>query len=141
MPYASGRIFNDADSHVMETSDWLATYADPEIRAILPPPDFARTGRMADAIGRKHDWSTLDVEANIMQLKGWEAYGASDPAERSHALEVLGFNCQLVFPSIAPGQFWGLFAQTHRDAKLVYGGSRGFVPLDVPQLAEREIEE
>jgi hypothetical protein len=80
MPYAHGRIFNDADSHVMETSDWLATYADPKIREILPAPDFARTGRMADAIGKKHDWSKIDLEQNIMQLKGWEAYGASDPA-------------------------------------------------------------
>jgi predicted TIM-barrel fold metal-dependent hydrolase len=160
MPYAEGRTFNDADSHVMETSDWLATYADPEIRMILPKPDFARTGRMADAIGRKHDWSTIDLEQNIMQLKGWEAYGAIDPQERSRALDVLGFNCQLVFPSIAPGQFWGLFGQTHRDPKLLYGGSRalnraitdfcsadkrllpvGFVPLDVPELAEREIEQ
>jgi len=160
MPYAEGRTFNDADSHVMETSDWLATYADPEIRKILPQPDFARTGRMAEAIGRKHDWSSIDLEQNIMQLKGWEAYGASDPHERSRALDVLGFNCQLVFPSIAPGQFWGLFSQTHRDPQLLYGGSRalnraitdfcsvdkrllpvGFIPLDVPELAEREIEQ
>ena len=62
MPYAEGRTFNDADSHVMETSDWLATYADPKIRRILPKPDFARTGRMAEAIDRKHDWSSIDLE-------------------------------------------------------------------------------
>jgi hypothetical protein len=137
----------------METSDWLGTYADPEIRAILPKPDFARTGRMADAIGKARHWSTIGLEQNIMQLKGWEAYGGSDPAERSRALDVLGFNCQLVLPSIAPGQFWGLFGQTHRNAKLLYGGFRalnraitdfcsvgkrllpvGFVPLDVPEI-------
>ena len=160
MPYAEGRTFNDADSHVMETSEWLSAYADPEIRKILPKPDFARTGRMADAIGRKHDWATIDLEQTIMHLKGWEAYGATDPQERSRALDVLGFSCQLLFPSIAPGQFWGLFAQTHHDPKLMYGGARalnraitdfcsadkrllpvGFVPLNVPEMAEREIEE
>src|SRR5579885_2865596 len=31
MPYAEGRVFYDADSHVMETSDWLEPFADPDI--------------------------------------------------------------------------------------------------------------
>ena len=26
MPYAEGRIFHDADSHLMETQDWLISY-------------------------------------------------------------------------------------------------------------------
>ena len=160
MPYAEGRTYNDADSHVMETRDWLASYADPGLRAKLPPPDFARTGRMADAIGKAPDWSSIDIEANLMTLKGWAAYGAIDPAERSRALDLLGFRRQLVFASIAPGQFWGLFAQRERDREVLYGGARalnramadfcandkrllpvGFVPLDEPRLAEREIEE
>ena len=37
MPYAQGRIFNDADSHVMETRDWMTRYADPGIRERLAP--------------------------------------------------------------------------------------------------------
>jgi uncharacterized protein len=161
MPYAEGRIYNDADSHIMETRDWLASYIDPRLHDRLPPPDFAR--RMADAVGKTRDaahWASINLEANLMNLKGWDAYGANDPAQRTHALDLLGFNCQLVFASIAPGQFWGTFAQSHRDAELLYGGSRafnraivefcahdrrllpvGFVPLDVPELAEREIEE
>ncbi len=163
MPYAEGRIYHDADSHIMETRDWLAGYIDPRLRDRLPPPDFSRTGRMADAIGKTRDdahWASMNLEANLMNLKGWDAYGASDPKERTHALDLLGFNSQLVFPSIAPAQFWGSFAQSQYDAELLYGGSRalnramvdfcahdqrlipvGFVPLDVPELAEREIEE
>lgn len=163
MPYAAGRIYNDADSHVMETRDWLATYADPDIRERIPPPDFSRTGRMADALGRTHDsayWASVNLEENLMTLKGWDAYGANDPIQRTHALDLLGFNCQLVFPSIALGQFWGLFEQNQRNPDLLYGGARalnraitdfcahdkrllpvGFVPLDVPELAEREIDE
>ena len=35
MPYAEGRTYHDADSHVMETPDWLAPYADPETGAQL----------------------------------------------------------------------------------------------------------
>jgi len=37
MPYAEGRIIHDADSHVMETPDWLVPYADPDIRERLEP--------------------------------------------------------------------------------------------------------
>lgn len=163
MPYAEGRIYNDADSHIMETRDWLASYIDPSLRDRLPAPDFARTGRMADAIGKTRDaahWKAANLEANLMNLKGWDAYGATDPDERTRALDMLGFNSQLVFASIAPGQFWGSFAQREHDAELLYGGARalnramvefcahdkrlipvGFVPLDVPERAEQEIEE
>jgi len=163
MPYAERRIYNDADSHIMETRDWLASYIDPRLRDRLPPPDFARTGRMADAIGKTRDdqhWKSVNLDANLMNLKGWDAYGATDATERTRALDLLGFNCQLVFASIAPGQFWGSFAQTEHDADLLYGGARalnraivdfcahdkrllpvGFVSLDVPERAEREIEE
>jgi predicted TIM-barrel fold metal-dependent hydrolase len=163
MPYAEGRTYNDADSHIMETRDWLASYIDPRLRDRLPPPDFARTGRMADAIGKTRDanhWKSVNLEANLMNLKGWDAYGATDSFERTRALDLLGFNSQLVFASIAPGQFWGSFAQFEHDADLLYGGAHalnraivdfcahdkrllpvGFVSLDVPERAEREIEE
>ena len=29
MSYAAGRVINDADSHIMESLDWLSSYADP----------------------------------------------------------------------------------------------------------------
>ena len=35
-PYAGGRKCYDADSHLMETIDWLSHYADPSIRDDLP---------------------------------------------------------------------------------------------------------
>ncbi len=37
MPYATGRVYYDADSHVMETSDWLEQHAEPGIRERLRP--------------------------------------------------------------------------------------------------------
>ena len=37
MPYATGRTFYDADSHIMETNSWLADFADPDIRDRLRP--------------------------------------------------------------------------------------------------------
>ena len=36
MPYAH-RPMHDADSHVMETPDWLRAHADPGVREKLPP--------------------------------------------------------------------------------------------------------
>jgi hypothetical protein len=35
MPYAQGRVFNDANSHIVETLDWLAGYADPSVEVAL----------------------------------------------------------------------------------------------------------
>ena len=37
MPYAQGRIFYDADSHLMELSEWLPKFADPGIRERIRP--------------------------------------------------------------------------------------------------------
>jgi hypothetical protein len=37
MPYAQGRTFYDADSHVMELGDWLPKYADAGIRERIRP--------------------------------------------------------------------------------------------------------
>jgi len=37
VPYAQGRVFHDADSHVMETPDWLVPYADPAVRERMRP--------------------------------------------------------------------------------------------------------
>ena len=127
MPYAEGRIYHDADSHLMETRDWLVAYADPQVRERLAPLYINATGRMAEAIGKKRDadhWAAVNIEVNLMNLKGWEAFGASDPQERTRALDMLGFSRQLLFPSIALSQFWGLFSQREKDPEVLYGGAR-----------------
>src|SRR6202035_3857231 len=75
-------------------------------------------------------------------------------------VDLLGFARQLLFSSMAISQFWGLFEQRQSEPAVLYGGARahnramtdfcagdnrliavGFIPLDVPELAEREIEE
>jgi uncharacterized protein len=166
MPYAEGRIFNDADSHIMETQDWLISYADPDLRTKLRPLAIGSGGKMvekaiAHAAGRRKDAAALaDAEANLMLRKGWEALGAFDPDERRRALDLLGFNSQLVFTTFAITHFWGEFDQVRSTPEVLYGGTRahnraiadfcrgdkrllgvGFVPLDIPELAEKEIDE
>ena len=37
MPYVEGRTVHDADSHVMETPDWLVAWADPGVRERMKP--------------------------------------------------------------------------------------------------------
>src|SRR5207237_2516913 len=41
MPYAEGRTFFDADSHLMELPGFLRDHADPSIRERLPQLNFA----------------------------------------------------------------------------------------------------
>src|SRR5690606_1485317 len=82
---------------------------------------------------------------------------AVDPAERSRALDLMGFHRQFVFATFSWGQFDPLsYAPTARagDAKALYGGAlahnrgvaefcaddprlmaSGMLPLEVPELA------
>jgi len=86
MPYAEGRVYNDADAHVMEPASWLADYADARTRALLRPLDLSKAGKMAEhALRGKFDaghWDEVDIEKNLMFVKGWEALGAFNSTER-----------------------------------------------------------
>jgi uncharacterized protein len=166
MPYAEGRIFNDADSHVMETQEWLIAHADPELRPKLRPLALGSAGKLADrAVAHAQDRKTnasaaAELEANLMLKKGWDALGAFDPDERRRAMDLLGFHRQLVFTTFAITHFWGEFEQVRATPEVMYGGARahnraiaafckgdqrllavGFVPLDDAELAAREIDE
>jgi uncharacterized protein len=164
MTYAEGRVYNDADAHIMETAAWMSDYAVTRTRAILKPLDLSMAGNMVDRMrGDTADpghWDKVDLEKNLMLLKGWEALGAFNPAERSRALDLLGFNRQLIFTTLAMSQFWGVYGQRDNDPGLLYGGARalnraigdfckddrrmiavGFLPMDDAEQAEREIEE
>jgi len=160
MPYAQGRVYYDADSHLMETSDWLVAYADPDIRERIRPLYLGGAGKLADDAVRDADRRKAgeigldDIEAGLMTRKGWSAYGAFDPDERRHALDLLGFDKQLVFSTFAPTQF------LDDDPDLLYGGTRahnramadfcssddrliavGFVPLQDADRATEAVEE
>jgi predicted TIM-barrel fold metal-dependent hydrolase len=124
MSYAAGRTCYDADSHIMELSDWLVGYADPDVRERIRPLYLGGAGKLAeqavqDAEARRGDaQAARALEENLMQAKGWSALGAFDPAERRRALDLLGFERQLVFSTFAATQFAG------DDLELLYGGTR-----------------
>ena len=44
MPYAHGRTYFDADSHIMELPEWLPAYADAAVRERIRPFSLGSTG-------------------------------------------------------------------------------------------------
>ena len=128
--YAGERKCYDADSHIMETADWLARHADPAIRDELPSfvPQGGKAseagrgllGTIEEAAKRREDpEATRKLEENVIAgPKGWLALGATDPAERRRTLDLLGFEKQLVFATFSVGQF-----AFSRDPRVAYGGA------------------
>ena len=122
--YAGEQRICDADSHIMELSGWLAEYADPGIRDRIRPLYLGGAGKLAeDAVQRAEarrgdEAAAVALEEELLTKKGWHALGAFDPAERSRALDLLGFESQLVFATFAATQYVG------DDAELLDGGLR-----------------
>jgi predicted TIM-barrel fold metal-dependent hydrolase len=160
MPYAEGRSYYDADSHLMETPEWLASYAEPSLRERIPSFSLGSTGTRAVVermIARGQSRAGVATEragheAELMTRKSWDAYGAFHKDDRRRALDLLGFHQQLVFSTFAPGQ-----SEFARDVDVSYAASRAltrgmidfcagdarllpvtFIPLTVPERAIAE---
>ncbi|MDG2028391.1 MAG: amidohydrolase family protein [Acidimicrobiales bacterium] len=122
MSYAPERVVHDADSHIMELPDWIERYADPGVRERLRPLALGGAGKLAEAAvaeasARRDDSERADAaEAALMNSKGWSGLGAFDATERSRAMDLLGFDSQLVFSTFAGNQFLG------DDLELSQGG-------------------
>jgi predicted TIM-barrel fold metal-dependent hydrolase len=112
MSYAQGRTFRDADSHIMELPDFLIAHADPNMRELMPRihVDAPRLQqglgdaavRGAHAPERVAELVALG-DGLIAGPKGYLALGAFNAAERSRALDLLGFTQQLVFATFSEG--------------------------------------
>ncbi|HEY2215839.1 MAG TPA: amidohydrolase family protein [Acidimicrobiales bacterium] len=164
MTYAHRPHINDADSHLMEGLNWMRDHADARTRALLPDLTVAldKGGAGADhaieaGLARMLDpIKTAQLEENVIgSAKGWGALGAMDTTERTRALDLLGFQSQLVFSTFSTG----LFAFSD-DLELVYGGasahnrmmhafcsgdprlmSVGFLPLNEPDRSLEALAE
>jgi predicted TIM-barrel fold metal-dependent hydrolase len=111
MTYAGDRLMLDADSHVMELTDFLDEYLDPTQRerlerrgmeAVRPVIDQA----VSRAERRRADPAkAAEAEERLMVDKGWSALGGFDPTERTRVLDLFGFHRQLVFATFATSMF------------------------------------
>jgi predicted TIM-barrel fold metal-dependent hydrolase len=126
MTYATDRLYCDADSHILETKDWISKFTDAGILAKLPEMSLAKSGTKSfevinDAVAKQRQRAASGVAAIdvVKGIKGWNAPGAFDAAERKAALDDLGFKRQLVFSTFSATQYLH-----HDDLDVRYGGIR-----------------
>ena len=109
MNYSANRIIYDADSHVMETREWLDPFMDADLKSKLAPLYGHKPGRidkiLDQAKARKGDLKAQAkaLDNPIAGPKGWIAAGAFDPDERIQVLDQFGFSGQLVFGTAGLG--------------------------------------
>ena len=106
MAYVEDRIIHDADAHTMEPPEWLEPFATPEVARYALDHFSIGDNEQVFADIEKARVRQADPEfragaaAEVMLRKNYIAPGAWDPADRSQALDDLGFASQLVFPSM-----------------------------------------
>src|SRR5580692_8777270 len=156
MTYAPAtRAFYDADSHIMELPDFLKRYADPALRDEIPNVSYSASivtdeevAVIMDQGGRhrpEHVAAQIALGDRLIETsKEIQALGAFDAADRSTALDMLGFRRQLVFATHSVAMPFSPSSKI--EPKLRYGGARAderlmgvaIVPLDEPDLALAE---
>lgn len=150
-----GTAIFDADSHVMETPEWLGTYADEVLRSGFAPLPFDEAGAGAAELmaslpdlWEAHRHQAIGPEV-LKGPKGWMAPGALDTTVRARVLDALHIDAQLVFPTFSLGHF-----SLSKDPDVLYGGTEalnramaefcrpdprlkavGFLPLREPERA------
>ena len=107
--YAGGRSVIDADSHVMEWPGFLTDHADAAVRDRLPAI-VGGLSRLDVTRGSHTDAERAELLALGSDLirrgpKWHAALGGVDGAERSAALDLLGFAHQVVFSSLCAPLF------------------------------------
>ena len=168
MTYASDRPYYDADSHIMELPDFLKAYADPALRDEIFEVSYSASlvtdEEVAEIVAQGGRHSAEHVAAQvalgdelIAKSKEIQALGAFNKADRSTALDLLGFRKQLVFATHSVVQPFHPSSKTRTDLR--YGATRahnrhmldfcaddarlmgvGVVPLDDPEQAIRELD-
>ncbi|MFP6630049.1 MAG: hypothetical protein VCC67_13540, partial [Myxococcota bacterium] len=118
MPYVENAEIHDADSHIMETPEWMFDYVTADVREKMEPVFVASTRPGEDTFieqlrveHRDPGYRARD-ETEIMLRKNWKATGSFIREDRPRALDLLGFRSQLVFNTFTNPQ---LLAAEHGD--------------------------
>lgn len=164
----ASRAIYDADSHIMELPDFLKKYADPALRDEIPEVSYSASivtdEEVAVIMGQGGRHSAEHVAAQIAmgdqliaQSKEIQALGAFNAADRTTAMNLLGFKKQLVFATHSVAMPFS--ASSKLEHRLRYGAARAHnrhmadfcaaddrllgvavVPLDDPALAMAELD-
>lgn len=131
MGYAGTRRIIDADSHLIELDDFVTIAASPSELPLIPRMDAQQNlpvsaealerGRELFAKRRSDPAVMARFEAGLLDASksGWSRLGAFDPAERSHCLDLFGFQAQLVLGTYAYHQ-----VVHSRDRDVLVAGTR-----------------
>jgi predicted TIM-barrel fold metal-dependent hydrolase len=104
MPYIENRIVHDADAHTMELPNWFDDYADKNIQKAFRERFRGNKGLAQtyfENIDEDHQTTTYQEknEEELMIRKNYDALGSFNSKDRSEALDLLGVQSQLVFPT------------------------------------------
>ena len=164
---AEQRYF-DADSHIMELPNFLKAYADPKLRDDIPEVSYSASLVTDEEVavimaqGGRHSDQHIQAQIAlgddlIAHSKEIQALGAFNKQDRTQALDLLGFDKQLVFATHSVA--FPFHPSSKKDPILRYGATRahnrhmadfcgtdsrlmgvGIVPLDDPGRAMAELE-
>jgi predicted TIM-barrel fold metal-dependent hydrolase len=160
MTYAGERRILDADSHLMELPDFLTAHADPGARDLMPSLGEIATGQFDPGRHVGRSGHPPEVVTELVALgdgltrgpKWHDALGSFSGEERRIALDLLGFEAQVVFASFcarptfeAPPEHRYAIARAHNRAVAAFCGHDrrligvALTPLDDPDRAVEEI--
>jgi uncharacterized protein len=108
MTYAGTRRIIDADSHLMEWPGFLTDHVDPAYRDAMPSLGGRSGLAVSDGSRTEAERQALVDLGDELVRKGpkWHAaLGGVDPGERSIALDLLGFDYQVVYSSLCAPLF------------------------------------
>ena len=106
MPHIADRFVHDADAHTMETRGWLTPFCEDKFKeqiASLFNRGFDRQGDSYQKTIDLHDEPTFRAkdEEEFMARKNLMAIGSFRKEDRSQAIDLLGVQSQLLFPTSA----------------------------------------
>ncbi len=106
MPHITDRFVHDADTHTMETKDWLTPFCEEKFKeqiASIFNRNFDKQGDKYQETIDLHDQPDFRAkdEEEFMARKNLLAIGSFRKEDRSQAIDLLGVQSQLLFPTSA----------------------------------------
>ena len=106
MPHIADRFVHDADAHTMETRDWLTPFCEDKFKEQITSlfnRGFDRQGDSYQKTIDLHDEPTFRAKdkEEFMARKNLMAIGSFRKEDRSQAIDLLGVQSQLLFPTSA----------------------------------------